>query len=84
MRSKQNYRQKVTREQNNTSQFENKELFSSTNSDLSESDSSYSDSSGSESSTKNKNVSSLCAIFRICRVLSNLFFYLSYHNRQTQ
>ena len=84
MRTKQNYRRKVTREQNNTSQFENKELFSSSNSDLSESDSSYSDSSESESSTKNKNVSSLYAIFRICRVLSNLFFYSSYHNRQTQ
>ena len=63
MRTKQNYRQKVTREQNNTSQFKNQELFSSSNSDLSESDPSYSDSSESESSTKNKNVSSLYAIF---------------------
>ena len=83
MRTKQNYREKITQEQNNTSHFE-KDEFDSSNSDSSESSTSHSDSSESESSIKNKKVSLLYTTFRFCRVLPNIFFYSSYHNRQTQ
>ena len=83
MRTKQNYCEKITQEQNNTSQFEEDE-FDSSNSDSSESSTSHSDSSESESSIKNKKVSLLYTTFRFCRVLPNIFFYSSYHNRQTQ
>ena len=83
MRTKQNYREKITQEQNNTSHFE-KDEFDSSNSDSSESSTSHSDSSESESSIKNKKVRSLYAIFRFCWVLSNIFFDFMYHNRQTQ
>ena len=83
MRAKQNYRRKITQEQKKTNHFE-EELFNSTNSDSSESSTSHSDSSESEFSIKNKKVSLLYAIFRFCWVLSNIFFYSLYHNRQTQ
>ena len=83
MRTKQNYRRKITQEQNKTNHFE-EELFDSTNSDSSESSTSHSDSRESESSIKNKKVSLLYAIFRFYWVLSNIFFYSLYHNRQTQ
>ena len=83
MRAKQNYQRKITQEQNKTNHFEN-ELFDSTDSDSRESSTSDSDSSESESSIKTKKVRSLYVIFRFCWVLSNIFFYSFYHNRQTQ